>query len=230
MTTPTVKHDVLGLSRAQWQSLLTELGEKPFRATQIMKWLHHRSVDDFEAMTDISKQLRAYLVEHAEIAEPPVISEKVSKDGTIKWLLEARSGSAIETVFIPEGSRGTLCVSSQVGCVLDCTFCSTGKQGFNSNLVAGEIVGQVRMAERRLAGRIPGRDRAVTNVVLMGMGEPLLNMEAVLPAISIMMDDLGYGISKRKVTVSTAGVVPGIERLMTETDVSLAISFARPLR
>ncbi|MEK9889529.1 MAG: 23S rRNA (adenine(2503)-C(2))-methyltransferase RlmN, partial [Gammaproteobacteria bacterium] len=193
------------------------------------KWLHHRSVDDFEAMTDISKQLRAYLMEHAEIAEPPVISEKVSKDGTIKWLLEARSGSAIETVFIPEGSRGTLCVSSQVGCVLDCTFCSTGKQGFNSNLVAGEIVGQVRMAERRLAGRIPGRDRAVTNVVLMGMGEPLLNMEAVLPAISIMMDDLGYGISKRKVTVSTAGVVPGIERLMTETDVSLAISLHAPV-
>ena len=229
MTTPAVKHDVLGLSRAQWQSLLIELGEKPFRATQIMKWLHHRSVDDFEAMTDISKQLRAYLVEHAEIAEPPVISEKISKDGTIKWLLEARSGSAIETVFIPEGSRGTLCVSSQVGCVLDCTFCSTGKQGFNSNLVAGEIVGQVRMAERRLAGRIPGRDRAVTNVVLMGMGEPLLNMEAVLPAISIMMDDLGYGISKRKVTVSTAGVVPGIERLMTETDVSLAISLHAPV-
>jgi len=228
VTTPTPKLDLLGLSQSGWQALLTEIGEKPYRAKQIMKWLHHRSVDDFDAMTDISKPLRAYLATHGEFNQPEIISERVSKDGTIKWLLKARSGSAIETVYIPESGRGTLCVSSQVGCVLDCTFCATGKQGFNSNLLAGEIVGQVRMAERRLADRMKDRERAVTNVVLMGMGEPLLNIDAVLPAISIMMDDLGYGISKRKVTVSTAGVVPGIWRLKEETDVSLAISLHAP--
>lgn len=222
------KIDLLGLSQEQMKSVLTGLGEKPYRAAQVMKWLHHRSVRQIGEMTDISKKLRAEFEQSAEIHEPEVLSEQVSEDGTRKWLLRARSGSAIETVFIPEGSRGTLCVSSQVGCILDCKFCSTGKQGFNSNLTAGEIVGQLRIAERQLASAYPERGRAVTNVVLMGMGEPLLNIEQVIPAVSIMMDDLGYGISKRKVTISTAGVVPGIKRLKETTDASLAISLHAP--
>jgi 23S rRNA (adenine2503-C2)-methyltransferase len=222
------KLDLLGYTRDQCASLLDELGEKPYRAPQIMKWLHHRCVDDFSEMTDISKSLRTKLDEIAEIHEPEVTSEKVSTDGTRKWLLKSRSGSLVEMVFIPEGPRGTLCVSSQVGCALDCTFCSTGKQGFNSNLTAGEIVGQLRAARRLLAAQYPDRARVVTNVVLMGMGEPLLNLDNVLPAVSVMMDDLGYGISKRKVTISTAGVVPGIRRLCETTDVSLAISLHAP--
>ena len=226
--TPSDKIDLLGLSQDQMTSILVDLGEKPYRTAQVMKWLHHRSVTTIDEMTDISKKLRAEFELNAEIHEPEIISEQVSADGTRKWLLRARSGSAIETVFIPEGARGTLCVSSQVGCVLDCKFCSTGKQGFNSNLTAGEIVGQLRVAERQLVGIYPARKRAVTNIVLMGMGEPLLNIEQVIPAVSIMMDDLGYGISKRKVTISTAGVVPGIQRLKETTDASLAISLHAP--
>ena len=226
--TPPDKIDLLGLSQDQMTSILVGLGEKPYRTAQVMKWLHHRSVTAIDEMTDISKKLRAEFKLNAEIHEPEMISEQVSADGTRKWLLRARSGSAIETVFIPEGTRGTLCVSSQVGCVLDCKFCSTGKQGFNSNLTAGEIVGQLRVAERQLAGVYSARKRAVTNIVLMGMGEPLLNIEQVIPAVSIMMDDLGYGISKRKVTISTAGVVPGIQRLKETTDASLAISLHAP--
>ncbi len=225
---PSAKLDLLGFTRSQFETLLTELGEKPYRAPQIMKWLHHRFVGDFGEMTDISKSLRLKLEELGEIHEPEVVSEQVSVDGTRKWLMRSRSGSSVETVFIPEGKRGTLCVSSQVGCVLDCSFCATGKQGFNSNLTAGEIVGQLRIAQRRLEAEYPDRRRAVTNVVLMGMGEPLLNLENVLPAVEIMMDDLGYGISKRKVTISTAGVVPGIEHLCGTTDVSLAISLHAP--
>jgi 23S rRNA (adenine2503-C2)-methyltransferase len=222
------KIDLLGLSQAQMTSVLAGLGEKPYRAAQVMKWLHHRSVMDIHEMTDISKKLRGEFEAGAEIHEPEVLSEKVSRDGTRKWLMRSRSGSAIETVFIPEGNRGTLCVSSQVGCILDCKFCSTGKQGFNSNLTSGEIVGQLRMAERRLRAEFEDRNRVVTNVVLMGMGEPLLNIDQVIPAVSVMMDDLGYGISKRKVTISTAGVVPGILRLKETTDASLAISLHAP--
>jgi len=218
------KLDLLGYTRDQFESLLVELGEKPYRAAQIMKWLHHRYVDDFSQMTDISKSLRTRLAEIAEIHEPEVTTEKRSIDGTRKWLLKSRSGSSVEMVFIPEGRRGTLCVSSQVGCALDCTFCATGKQGFNSNLTAGEIVGQLRVAQRLLADDYPDRQRVVTNVVLMGMGEPLLNLDSVIPAVAVMMDDLGYGISKRKVTISTAGIVPGIQRLCETTDASLAIS------
>ncbi len=225
---PVSKLDLLGFTRTQFEALLEANGEQRWRAPQIMKWLHHRYVDDFEAMTDISKAFRLKLAEVAEIHEPEIISEHKSIDGTRKWLMKARSGSAFETVFIPEGPRGTLCVSSQVGCVLDCSFCSTGKQGFNSNLSAGEIVGQVRIAQRILSTEYPDRRRAVTNVVMMGMGEPLLNLDNVLPAVEIMMDDLGYGISKRKVTISTAGVVPGIERLCETTDASLAISLHAP--
>lgn len=218
----------LGYTREMWLELLAELGEKPFHATQLMKWIHHRQLDDFEGMTDLSKKLRQYLMNQGCLTEPEVAKELVSNDGTRKWLIRSSSGSLIETVFIPEDSRGTLCVSSQVGCALDCSFCSTGKQGFNSNLTTAEIIGQLRIAMRRLAEVYPDRTRTVTNVVMMGMGEPLLNIDNVLPAVELMMDDLGYGISKRKVTVSTAGVVPGIEKLCEATDVSLAISLHAP--
>jgi len=222
------KCDILGLSQPQMMSFLGELGEKPYRTSQVMKWLHHRFVDDFSQMTDISKKLQSQFQQMAEIREPEVISEKCSVDGTRKWLMRSRSGSAFETVYIPEGSRGTLCVSSQVGCVLDCKFCSTGKQGFNSNLTSGEIVGQLRVVKRLLDAQLSGVERKITNVVFMGMGEPLLNIDQVIPAVSLMMDDLGYGISKRKVTISTAGVVPGIRRLKETTDASLAISLHAP--
>lgn len=228
MTTPSEKFNLLGANKARMELLLDELGEKKFHAGQIMKWIHHRFVDDFDAMTDISKSLRETLKRIAEVREPEVITERVSEDGTRKWLIRANSGSAVEMVFIPEPGRGTLCVSSQVGCALDCKFCSTGKQGFNSDLTTAEIVGQLRLAIRRLAEAYPDRNRVVTNVVMMGMGEPLLNIQNVIPAVDIMMDDLGYGISKRKVTISTAGVVPGIYELAKHTDASLAISLHAP--
>jgi 23S rRNA (adenine2503-C2)-methyltransferase len=228
MTTASARHNLLGLSQPQLQAFLETLGEKPYRAKQIMKWIYHRDVSSFDEMSDISKQLRATLNEIAEVREPEVISEKVSIDGTRKWLMRSESGSAVETVFIPEGERGTLCVSSQVGCVLDCSFCSTGKQGYNSDLTAAEIIGQVRKVNRVLREAFPERERYVTNVVMMGMGEPLLNFDNVVASIHIMMDDMGYGISKRKVTLSTAGVVPGIEKLKETTDCSLAISLHAP--
>ena len=224
----SAKLDLLGFTRSDLSDLLLGLGEKPYRAEQILKWLHHKLVPSFDHMTDISKELREYLTENAEIYELKVLEEKKSIDGTRKWLVRTRSGSAIEMVFIPEDDRGTLCVSSQVGCALNCSFCSTGKQGFNSNLTAGEIVGQVRLAVQRLKEAYPERARVVTNIVLMGMGEPLLNLDAVLPAVEIMMDDLGYGISKRKVTISTAGIVPGIRKLAEYTDASLAVSLHAP--
>ncbi|HKI73342.1 MAG TPA: 23S rRNA (adenine(2503)-C(2))-methyltransferase RlmN, partial [Pseudomonadales bacterium] len=175
MTGESAKLNLLGQGIHEMEALAGMLGEKPYRAAQIMKWIHHRFIDDFEAMTDLSKSTRERLAEVAEIREPEIIMEKVSEDGTRKWLVRAESGSAVETVFIPEEGRGTLCVSSQVGCALDCSFCSTGKQGFNSNLTASEIVGQLRIAIRRLAAAYPDRPRVVTNVVMMGMGEPLLN-------------------------------------------------------
>lgn len=222
------KTNYLGYTREDWLALLNDLGEKPFHAAQIMKWIHHRFVMDFDEMTDISKSLRQHLKQTGYLAEPEVHDELVSKDGTRKWLVKSASGSLFETVFIPEDNRGTLCVSSQVGCALDCSFCSTGKQGFNSNLTTAEIVGQLRIAMRRLEEVYPDRLRKVTNVVMMGMGEPLLNIDNVLPAVQLMMHDLGYGISKRKVTISTAGVVPGIEKLCETTDVSLALSLHAP--
>ena len=222
------KVNFLGYTKAQWEALLEQLGEKPYRSQQILKWIHHRYIDDFADMSDISKRLRDQLAEIGEIREPEVITEKVSTDGTRKWLIRAESGSAMEMVFMPEDGRGTLCVSSQVGCALDCSFCSTGKQGFNSDLTASEIVGQVRIARKVLEKVYPDRVRAVTNVVLMGMGEPLLNFDNVIAAVELMMDDLGYGISKRKVTISTSGVVPGIYKLIETTDASLAISLHAP--
>ena len=225
---PRQETNYLAYTQEDWRALLLDLGEKPFHVGQIMKWIHHRFVSDFSQMTDISKSLREYLALNGNVAEPEVYEEFVSNDGTRKWLIRAASGSLIETVFIPEDTRGTLCVSSQVGCALDCSFCSTGKQGFNSNLTTAEIIGQLRIALRRLAEVYPDRSRTVTNVVMMGMGEPLLNFDNVLPAVELMMDDLGYGISKRKVTVSTSGVVPGIERMIKTTDASLAISLHAP--
>lgn len=228
MTKNPARINFLGLSQQQLGALLLKLGEKPYRVPQIMKWIHHRYVDDFQQMSDISQKLRNQFEAMGEIREPEIITEQISKDGTRKWLIRSESGSAVETVFIPEDGRGTLCVSSQVGCALDCSFCSTGKQGFNSNLTAAEIVGQVRIARKVLQKAYPDRKRAVTNVVLMGMGEPLLNVDNVTAAVDIMMDDLGYGISKRKVTISTAGVVPGIYKLKETTDASLAISLHAP--
>ncbi len=228
MEASTDKQNMLGLSQSQLADHLAELGEKPYRAQQIMKWLHHRFVDEFTNMTDISKALRGALAERYDISEPEILSSHVSEDGTRKWLMKTRTGSAVETVFIPEPNRGTLCISSQAGCALDCKFCATGKQGFNSNLTAAEIVGQVRMATRNLAAAYPEREKVVTNIVFMGMGEPLLNFDNVAPAVDILMDDLGYGISKRRLTISTAGVVPGIYKLAEVTDASLAISLHAP--
>jgi len=220
--------NLIGLPRAALEQFFAELGERPFRAVQVMKWLHHRGADDFASMTDLSRVLRARLEEMAVVAMPEVMTENVSTDGTRKWLMGLDDGQRIEVVFIPEKDRGTLCISSQVGCALDCSFCATGKQGFNRNLTTAEIVGQVRQASRRLQGVVTDRDRAITNIVLMGMGEPLLNFDAVLPAIDILLDDLGYGISKRRLTLSTAGVVPAILRLAEVTDVALAISLHAP--
>lgn len=218
----------LGLPTGKLETLLAQMGAKPYRAGQIMKWIHHRNHDRFEHMSDLSKALRRDLADIGEIREPEVVSETLSSDGTRKWLIKAESGSAFETVFIPEEKRGTLCVSSQVGCALDCSFCFTGKQGFNSNLTAAEIVGQVRIARQALAAVYPEREKVITNIVLMGMGEPLLNLENVLDAIDLMLHDLAYGVSKRRLTVSTAGVVPGIEKMTGRTDVALAISLHAP--
>jgi 23S rRNA (adenine2503-C2)-methyltransferase len=204
-----------------------ELGEKPFRATQLLKWLYQFGVDDFDVMTNLSKSLRANLKEIAEIRLPRVVTDQKSDDGTHKWVLEIDSGNHIETVFIPEQGRGTLCVSSQVGCALACSFCSTAQQGFNRNLSTAEIIGQIWVANRAL-GFDPKGQRIVSNVVMMGMGEPLLNFDNVVRAMDIMMDDFAYGLSKRRVTLSTAGVVPAIDRLRDVSDVSLALSLHAP--
>jgi len=224
----TSKINLLGLSRWKLEEMLTLLGEKPYRADQIMKWIHVRDHNDFESMTDISKALRSRLAESAEIHEPEVVLAKLSDDGTRKWLVKTLSGSSVETVFIPEETRGTLCVSTQAGCMLDCSFCATGKQGFNSNLKSWEIIGQLRIAQRELAKVYPERKRAITNVVMMGMGEPLFNFSNVMDALDLMMHDMAYGLSKRRVTVSTSGVVPGIYEMAGITEASLAISLHAP--
>ena len=203
------------------------LGEKRYRAHQVMKWIHHKYVTDFDGMTDLGKVLRAKLVEHAEVRVPEVIFDKASADGTHKWLLGMDPKNAIETVFIPAEGRGTLCVSSQVGCALNCQFCSTATQGFNRNLSTAEIIGQVWVAARHL-GNLPHQKRRLTNVVMMGMGEPLANFDNVVRAMSIMRDDLGYGLANKRVTLSTAGMVPMIDRLGEVSDVSLAVSLHAP--
>lgn len=228
MTASTGKVNLLGLTQPQLESFFETIGEKRFRAGQVMKWIHHFGVEDFDAMSNIGKALREKLKASAEIRGPEVVSQDISSDGTRKWVVRVASGSCVETVYIPQGGRGTLCVSSQAGCALDCSFCSTGKQGFNSDLTAAEIIGQVWIANKSF-GTVPAKiDRAITNVVMMGMGEPLLNFDNVIAAMTIMMDDLGYGISKRKVTLSTSGVAPMIDKLAEVTDVSLALSLHAP--
>lgn len=221
------KINLLNFSHEMLKDYFQSIGEKPFRATQVIKWLHQMSVDSVDQMTNLSKSMRAYLSEHAEICAPTVITEQQSADGTRKWLLRLDDGNAIETVFIPEGDRGTLCVSSQVGCALDCTFCSTARQGFNRNLTIAEIIGQLWLAKRSLQADPKGK-RAVSNVVMMGMGEPLLNYDNVVAAMRLMLDDNGYGLSKRRVTLSTSGVLPALERLGDTLDVSLAVSLHAP--
>ncbi len=223
----TGKVNLLDLSRRDLEAFFVALGEKPFRAAQVMKWIYHERVTDFLAMTNLSKALRERLAEHAEIRPPEVVLDQASRDGSHKWLIRLDSGNGIETVFIPEPDRGTLCVSSQIGCPLNCSFCATAQQGFNRNLTVAEIIGQVWQASRLLGERRNG-DRVITNIVLMGMGEPLLNFEAVVKAMDLMQDDLGFGISKRRVTLSTAGVVPAIYRLREISEVSLAISLHAP--
>ena len=211
------------------ESLFAEFGEKPFHARQLMRWVYQRGVTDFDAMTDLSKSLRQRLKEETCLGFPEVLSQHDSADGTIKWLFESGYGQAVEAVFIPEPDRGTLCISSQVGCALDCAFCATGAQGFNRNLSAAEIIGQVWHANRVLPRRDnDAEDFAVTNVVFMGMGEPLANYRNVVPAIEILVSDLAYGISHRRVTVSTSGLVPTMDRLGDECNVSLAVSLHAP--
>ena len=217
------KVNLLNFSHEGMKTYFASIGEKPFRATQVIKWLHQMNVDSVEQMTNLSKSLRAVLAETAVIRAPEIVIDQKSSDGTHKWLLRLEDGNAIETVFIPEDERGTLCISSQVGCALDCTFCSTARQGFNRNLSVAEIIGQLWIAKRTLQAD-PKANRVITNVVMMGMGEPLLNFDNVLEALRLMLDDNAYGLSKRRVTVSTSGVVPALDRLGDVIDVSLAVS------
>ena len=217
-----MRQNLLGLDAAALGRFFAEQGEKAFRARQVLHWLHQAGEDDFSRMTDLAKALRDKLPQVACVAAPQVAADTLAEDGTRKWLLKVDATNAVEAVFIPEASRGTLCVSSQAGCVLDCAFCSTGKQGFNRNLSTAEIVGQLWLANRLL--RAAGSERPITNVVMMGMGEPLLNLDNVIPALRLMIDDNAYGLSRRRVTVSTSGVVPEMDRLRDQCPVALAVS------
>ncbi len=221
------KTNLFGLDPQAMREFFVAMGEKPFRAAQVLQWIHHYGADNFGVMTNIGQALRNRLAEAAEIAAPEIALDREAADGTRKWLLRLADGNCIETVFIPEEGRGTLCVSSQVGCTLNCSFCATGHQGFNRNLEAAEIIAQVWVANRAL-GRDPKGDRIITNVVMMGMGEPLLNFDNVVAAMRLMLDDMAYGLSKRRVTLSTAGVVPAIDRLRETCAVSLAVSLHAP--
>ena len=225
--TATVFSNLAGMGKEGLCALFAEYGEKPFRAEQVMKWIHQRGVLDIDSMTDISKNLREHLKKTTELRLPVIVESYESDDGSRKWIIDIDSGSKVEMVYIPEAGRGTLCVSSQAGCTLDCSFCATGKQGFDRNLSSAEIIGQLWLANEQL-GTFKGISQRVTNVVMMGMGEPLLNFDNVMEAISLMMDDCAYGLSKRKVTISTAGVVPAIDRMKDYTDASLAISLHAP--
>ncbi|MEI2416119.1 23S rRNA (adenine(2503)-C(2))-methyltransferase RlmN [Orrella sp. JC864] len=233
--------NLLGLDAAAMADLVGQWGGKPFRAKQLMRWLHQRGVADFEAMTDLARDFRSQLAARAKVATPPVITEQRSSDGTRKWLFDVGQGNAIESVFIPEDDRGTLCISSQAGCTVACRFCSTGHQGFNRNLATAEIIGQLWHARDVLAAdqgsaRLPGQGEGVeaapakliSNVVMMGMGEPLLNYDAVVAALRLMLDDNAYGLSRRRVTVSTSGVVPMMDRLARDCPVALAVSLHAP--
>lgn len=205
----------------------SQIGEKPFRARQVLRWMHRFGQSDFDAMTDLAKSLREKLKVMAVVQPPAIVSDKLSDDGTRKFLFDVGNGNAVETVFIPEDDRGTLCISTQAGCALDCAFCSTGKQGFNRNLAVSEIIGQLWQANRAL-GADPKGDRIISNVVLMGMGEPLANFEAAVTALKLMLDDNAYGLSRRRVTVSTSGLVPAMDRLRDECPVALAVSLHAP--
>ena len=241
----TDRTNLLGFTLPQLTEWVSAQGEKPFRAKQLFQWIHQRGVEDFDAMTDLAKSLREKLKQLAEVRAPAILSEHRSADGTVKWLFDVGIGNGIETVFIPEDDRGTLCVSSQVGCALDCKFCSTGRQGFNRDLTSAEIIGQLWVANKRL-GTVPEFSRnvrrekpglspvsgepvkAVTNVVMMGMGEPLNNFGPVVDAMTIMLDDFAYGLSRRRVTLSTSGVVPHIRKLKDALPVALAVSLHAP--
>ncbi|MBI0006352.1 MULTISPECIES: bifunctional tRNA (adenosine(37)-C2)-methyltransferase TrmG/ribosomal RNA large subunit methyltransferase RlmN [Gilliamella] len=228
-TNPTnEKINLLNFTRQQLREFFISLGEKPFRADQVMKWIYHFGIDDFDLMTDINKKLREQLKKLAEIKAPKIAIEQRSSDGTIKWALDVGNNQMIESVYIPERDRATLCVSSQVGCALECKFCSTAQQGFNRNLTVSEIIGQVWRASNAIGVTGKLADRPITNVVMMGMGEPLLNLSNVAPAMEIMLDDFGYGLSKRRVTLSTSGVVPALDKLAGMIDVALAISLHAP--
>ena len=225
MTNPV---NLLDLDLDGLAAFCEQLGEKRFRATQLFRWIHQRGVADFGQMSDLAKSLREKLAGHAHVTALPVISQHESKDGTIKWLFDVGGGNAIESVFIPEDDRGTLCISSQAGCAVGCRFCSTGHQGFSRNLTTGEIVAQLWFAEHFLRQHLKTDERVISNVVMMGMGEPLQNYDRLVPALRIMLDDHGYGLSRRRVTVSTSGVVPMIERLAQDCPVALAVSLHAP--
>ena len=225
--------NLLDFNQAQLAEYFTSIGEKPFRAKQLMRWIHHFGVNDVEKMTDIAKSLREKLAATTSITPPEVQLEQISNDGTRKWLVGAGSGNGVETVFIPEDDRGTLCISSQIGCALECTFCSTGRQGFNRNLSVSEIIGQLWLANHSLRqdpdyGMLPMSERIISNVVMMGMGEPLTNYDNVVTAMQIMLDDSAYGLSRRRVTLSTSGVVPAMDRLKEDCPVALAVSLHAP--
>lgn len=237
--TPHASHltNLFGLDRAQLRAAFAAMGEKPYRADQVMQWIYRRGRDSFDEMSNISKDLRQRLAAHFEIRTPELVTEQVSQDGTRKWVLRLTEGQAIETVYIPEEGRATLCISSQVGCAMDCSFCSTAQQGLNRNMTTAEIVAQVWFAARTLGGPAreprgtrppPQTERVISNIVFMGMGEPLANYNAVLPAIRILLDDFGFGLSKRRVTVSTSGLVPFIDRLREDVDTALAVSLHAP--
>ena len=223
MTTNLLDYDLDGLT-----AFCEQLGQKRFRATQLFRWIHQKGASDFEQMTDLAKSLREKLAGSAHIAGLKVISRHDSTDGTIKWLFDVGAGDVIETVFIPEADRGTLCISSQAGCAVGCRFCSTGHQGFSRNLTTGEIISQLWFAEHFLRQHLSRDDRVISNVVMMGMGEPLQNYAQLLPALKVMLDDHGYGLSRRRVTVSTSGVVPMIDRLAGDCPVALAVSLHAP--
>ena len=222
-----MKTNLLDFTLPQLTDHFAEMGEKPFRAKQVMRWMHQMGSADFAAMTDLAKTLRAKLETCAEVRVPQLMTEQASTDGTRKWLLDVGTGNGVETVFIPEDDRGTLCVSSQVGCALECTFCSTGRQGFNRNLSTAEIIGQLWWANKSM-GITPKNERVVSNVVMMGMGEPLANYDSVVAAMQIMLDDHGYGLSRRRVTLSTSGLVPAMDRLREDCPVALAVSLHAP--
>jgi 23S rRNA (adenine2503-C2)-methyltransferase len=217
------KQNLLGLDAAGLERFFAALGEKPFRARQVLRWIHQMGEGDFAAMSDLSRALRERLAQSACVEAPRIVGDTPAEDGTRKWLVKVDGANAVESVFIPEAGRATLCVSSQAGCVLDCSFCATGKQGFNRNLTTAEIIGQLWVANRELGN--PSRaQRIISNVVFMGMGEPMLNLDNVIPALRLMLDDNAYGLSRRRVTVSTSGVIPGMDRLRDECPVALAVS------